>query len=121
MLPDQKIILTSSCSKYCSGELSLNWTLYEYDHVNQPEPTDLTDLNEVPQKEFENMAANPTNELEIAIKPHSLKAGRKYTIAFRATRPNGIFGEYRTTVFVNSPPVGGTFFKFSSTFQFIAC
>ena len=53
------------------------------------------------------MASNPINELNIAVKPHSLKVGKKYTFAFRATRASGVYGELRTTVIVNSPPVGG--------------
>ena len=99
----------SSCAKFCFGELSFNWSLYEYDNVRQFEPFDLSTLKAIPAEEFQNMAANPTDELALAIKPDSLKVDRKYTIAFRAMRPSGVFGELRTTVIVNSPPHGGMF------------
>ena len=106
-LPDEKAILLSSCTDFCYGELKFNWSLYEYDDVDQVEPFYLSNLKVIPKVEFQNMTMNPIDELNIAIKPNSLKVGRKYTIAFRAIRPNGVYGELRTTVIVNSPPIGG--------------
>lgn len=74
------------------------------------------------------MASNPINELNLAIKPNTLQVGKKYTFAFRATRLSGAYGECRTTVTVNSPPVGGkrTFFPivcsiYASFFRFVVC
>ena len=58
------------------------------------------------------MATNPVDELDIAIRPNSLKIGKKYMFAFRATRTNGVYGELRTTVIVNSPPTVGKIFVF---------
>lgn len=101
------MILLSTCKSHCSGELKFGWSLYLYDHLNQPEPYNLSTLNEIPKHEFQKMASNPINELDLAIKPDTLQIGRKYTLAFRATRPSGSYGECRTTVLVNSPPVGG--------------
>lgn len=73
-----------------------------------PEPYNLTDLNVITNEELQNMAWNPTNELGLAIKPNSLQTGRKYTLAFRATRPSGVYGEVRYTMLVNAPPENGT-------------
>jgi hypothetical protein len=53
------------------------------------------------------MAFNPLDELSLGIKPDYLQAGKKYIVAFRATRLSGMYGECRTTVIVNSPPTGG--------------
>jgi hypothetical protein len=78
-----------------------------YDDPNTPEPFNLTDLNTFSPEEFQNMASNPINQLDIAIRPNSLEIGRKYIIAFRATRPSGVYGELRFTMLVNSPPVRG--------------
>ena len=75
--------------------------------MNQREPFNLSSLNEIPPAELQGIASNPINELDIAIKPHSLSIGKKYIFAFRAIRPSGVYGELRTTVIVNSPPVGG--------------
>ena len=102
----------SECSKYCVGELTFSWSLYLYDDINQREPFNLSTLNEIPPAEFQNMASNPINELNIAIKPHALKIGKKYTFAFRATRTGGVYGELRTTVMVNAPPYGGMYFEY---------
>ena len=70
------------------------------------------------------MTTNPIDELDIAIKPNSLKVGKKYIIAFRAIRPNGVYGELRNTVIVNSPPIGGKVcficFQFSYNFKPVA-
>ena len=97
----------SRCSMFCTGELAFSWSLHSYDDINQAEPFNLSSLNEIPKEQFENMVSNPLDELELAIKPNSLHVGKKYTVAFRATRPSGVYGECRTTVIVNSPPVGG--------------
>lgn len=112
--PDEKTILFSSCNKFCAGELTFSWSLYLYDNIKQREPFNLSSLNEVPKADFQNMALNPVDELEIAIKPDSLQAGKKYTIAFRATRASGVYGECRTTVIVNTRPVGGKRILFCS-------
>ncbi|XP_028408505.1 sperm receptor for egg jelly-like [Dendronephthya gigantea] len=105
--PDEKTILLSKCSRFCAGELTFSWSLYLYDNINQHEPFNLSSLTEVPEADFQNMAMNPVDELEIGIKPDSLQVGKKYTIAFRATRVSGVYGECRTTVIVNTPPAGG--------------
>ena len=78
-----------------------------YDNQNMPEPFNLTDLYAFSPEEFQNMASSPTNQLDIAIKPHSLTSGRKYIMAFRAIRPSGVYGELRYTMLVNSPPNKG--------------
>jgi hypothetical protein len=104
---DEKTILQSACSAFCTGELTFSWSLYCYDDINTPEPLNLSSLHEIPQSEFQDMVYNPINELDLAIKPYSLQPGKKYTLAFRATRPTGALGELRTTLLVNSPPAGG--------------
>ena len=106
-VPDKKAILVSTCDSFCYGELTFSWSLYSYDDINQLEPFNLSALNEIPKDEFQHMTSNPPDEINLAIKPDSLQVGKKYTIAFRATRPSGSYGECRTTVIVNSPPVGG--------------
>ena len=106
-MPDEKIILKSSCSAFCIGMLQFNWSLYLYDDVNMPEPYNLTDLNEIDQTKLQGMASNPINELDLAIKPNSLQPGRKYIIAFRAQRPNNVYGELRYTLFIDAPPENG--------------
>ena len=124
VVPDKKTILVSSCSSFCYGELEFSWSLYLYDDINQLEPFNLSSLNQIPKDEFENMTSNPLDELNLAIKPDSLQAGKKYTVAFRATRPTGVYGECRTTVIVNSPPAGGkrnfpSFFVVCLCFYFV--
>ena len=104
---DEKIILASKCTAHCYGKLEFGWSLYSYDDVSMPEPYNLTDLNEIPKDELENMASNPVNELDLAIKPNSLKAGGKYILAFQATRPNRVYGELRYTMLINDPPLNG--------------
>ena len=123
-LPDERTVLASSCSSLCYGELAFSWSLYSYDHVDQLEPFNLSSLNEFPPNEFENMVFNPIDELSLAIKPDSLQVGKKYIVAFRATRPSGVYGECRTTMIMNSPPVGGkrNFPKiFGSSFVVLFC
>ena len=71
------------------------------------EPYNLTDLNEIARDEFQKMASNPINELDLAIRPNSLEGGRKYVFAFRATRPDGVYGERRHTVVINAKPQNG--------------
>ncbi|CAB4035285.1 Hypothetical predicted protein, partial [Paramuricea clavata] len=108
IISDEKTILQSECSAFCSGELTFSWSLYCYDEINTPEPLNLSSLHEIPQSEFQDMVYNPINELDLAIKPYSLQPGKKYTLAFQASRPTGTLGELRTTLLVNSPPAGGT-------------
>ncbi|XP_028413722.1 uncharacterized protein LOC114536576 [Dendronephthya gigantea] len=103
-----KTIMRADCSSFCQGELMFNWTLHLYDDIHDPEPLNLSALHEISSKEFQNMVRNPINELDLSIKPDALQPGKKYTLAFRATRPSGIFGEVRTTLLVNGPPLGGT-------------
>lgn len=107
MVPDEKIILMSSCSSFCYGELSFRWSLYMYDDPDMPEPFNLTDLSAISPEEFQNMASSPINQIDIAIKPNSLEKDRKYIVAFRATRPSDVYGELRYTMFINSPPRTG--------------
>ena len=72
-----------------------------------PEPYNLTDLNEIPRNVLEIMASKPVDELDIAISPNTLEINRKYVLAFRATRPSGVYGELRYTMMINSPPTKG--------------
>ncbi|XP_028412301.1 uncharacterized protein LOC114535123 [Dendronephthya gigantea] len=104
---DEKIILESFCDARCYGELTFLWSLYLYDDVNTPEPYNLTELIEIPREEFSNMTSNPVDELDLAIKPNSLKENKKYIAAFRAIRPSGVVGELRYTLLMNSPPERG--------------
>ncbi len=97
--------------------MTLNWYLYQYDDINQLEPFNLSTLNVIPKEKFEDMASNPINELNLAIKPDTLQVGKKYTIAFRAARASGVYGECRTTVIINSPPVGGKILIFLQFFS----
>ncbi|XP_028413717.1 uncharacterized protein LOC114536572 [Dendronephthya gigantea] len=108
IIPDEKTILHSDCSAFCTGELVFSWALYLYGDIDEPEPLNLSALHEIPPKDFQNLVYNPINELALAIKPNALQSGKKYTLAFRASRPTGVIGEQRTTLRVNSPPSGGT-------------
>ena len=104
---DEKMILTSFCNAHCYGELSFIWSLYQYDDVNTPEPYNLTDLTEIPRNELESMTSKPLDELDLAIKPGRLEINRKYIVAFRASRPSGVYGELRYTMLINQPPQPG--------------
>jgi hypothetical protein len=53
------------------------------------------------------MTTSPIDALEIALKPKSLEPVKKYILAFRAFRPNGVFGELRYTLLTNDAPVDG--------------
>ncbi len=50
MNPDAKLILESTCAKYCYGELEFKWSLFWFDNNDMPEPFLLTELNEVGAK-----------------------------------------------------------------------
>ena len=82
-----------------------------------PEPYNLTGLNEIPRNELENMASKPLDELDLAIKPNTLKTNKKYIVAFRATRPSGVYGELRYTMLINSPPVEGSYLSLRAVAQ----
>jgi hypothetical protein len=73
-----------------------------------PEPYNLSALNEFPSSQLTEMASSPIDALEIAIKPNTLEPKTKYILAFRAFRPNGVFGELRYTFLTNDAPVDGT-------------
>ena len=106
-ISDEKAILKSNCEAHCTGELKFSWSLYVFDNISAPEPLNLSSLYEIPEQDFQKMVLNPINELALAIKPDALQCGKKYILAFRATRPSGAYGELRTTILINSPPVGG--------------
>ena len=76
-----------------------------------PEPYNLTNLNEIARDEFEQMACNPVDELDIGIKAYSLKPGKKYILSLRAIRPSGVYGELRYTMLINTPPKNGMLLK----------
>ena len=75
-----------------------------------PEPYNLSKLNEIAKDEFEQMACNPLDSLDIGIKPYSLEPGKKYILNFKAMRPNGVYGELRYTMLINTPPENGMYF-----------
>ena len=87
--------------------MEFQWSLYSYDDINMPEPYNLSDLNVISENKLKEMAFNPTDQLDLAIKPYSLQTAEKYTFAFRATRPSGVYGEVRNTMLVNDPPANG--------------
>jgi hypothetical protein len=72
-----------------------------------PEPYNLTSLNETAKDEFEQMACNPIDGLDIGVKAYSLEPGKKYTLALKAMRPSGVYGELRYTMLINTPPENG--------------
>ena len=104
---DEKKILKSKCNTRCYGELAFTWTLYLYDDINAPEPYNLSRLHEFSSSELKEMTSSPIDGLEIAVKPNALQPQRKYILAFRAFRPNGVFGELRYTLLTNEAPADG--------------
>ena len=45
--PDEKLIIESTCTANCYGQLELKWILFWFDNIDMPEPFDLSELNEV--------------------------------------------------------------------------
>jgi hypothetical protein len=55
------------------------------------------------------MVTNPIDELQMAFKPNTLIADRKYILQLTARRPNNVSGEFRYTMLMNDAPTGGQF------------
>ena len=106
--PDEKLILTAACSERCYGQLTFTWTLFLYEKYDMPEPFNLSTLNQTTADDLRNMVSNPIEELSLAFKPKSLEPGRKYVLQLTAKRPNGVFGELRNTLRINTSPADGT-------------
>ena len=107
MNPDEKLILEATCEKRCYGQLDLTWSLYWYDNPDTPEPFNLTTLNVIPSDKLRDMVTNPITEIGMAFKANSLVPGRKYVLQLIAKRPNGVFGELRETLLINTAPIDG--------------
>ena len=45
--PDEKLIVESTCTANCYGQLEFQWTLFWFDNIDTPEPFDLSELNKV--------------------------------------------------------------------------